>query len=325
MATHSSVLAWRIPGTAEPGGLLSMGLHRVRHDWSDLAAAAACFQFILRNCQTLQGSWLHHFAFPTAVYEDSSFFIFSPMLVISCFFFIIAILVGVKWRWKSLSRVRLCYPMDSTVRGILQARIVEWVHSPGDLPNPGIEPRSPALQMDSLPTEPQGKPKNTGVRSLSLLQWIFPTQELNWGLLHCRRILYQLRYRRIPAGVKWVLFAFLWLLILLFNHYVVSDSLWPHGLQHTRLPCPSLSPWVCSDSYPLVEDNGNPLQYSCLENPMDGGAWWAAICGVAQSRTWLKWLSSSSSSSMSIELMILSNHLILSHPLLLLSIFSSAY
>ena len=40
MATHSSVLAWRIPGTREPGGLLSMGSHRVGHDWSDLAAAA---------------------------------------------------------------------------------------------------------------------------------------------------------------------------------------------------------------------------------------------------------------------------------------------
>ena len=41
MATHSSVLAWRIPGTGEPGGLLSMGLHRVGHNWSGLAAAAA--------------------------------------------------------------------------------------------------------------------------------------------------------------------------------------------------------------------------------------------------------------------------------------------
>ena len=40
MATHSSILAWRIPGTEEPNGLLSMGLHRVGHDWSDLAAAA---------------------------------------------------------------------------------------------------------------------------------------------------------------------------------------------------------------------------------------------------------------------------------------------
>ena len=41
MATHSSVIAWRIPGTAEPGGLLSIGSHRIGHDCSDLAAAAA--------------------------------------------------------------------------------------------------------------------------------------------------------------------------------------------------------------------------------------------------------------------------------------------
>ena len=41
MATHSSVLAWRIPGTGEPGGLLSLGSHRVGHDWNDLAAAVA--------------------------------------------------------------------------------------------------------------------------------------------------------------------------------------------------------------------------------------------------------------------------------------------
>ena len=61
--------------------------------------------------------------------------------------------------------------------------------SPGDLSNLGIKPRSPTLQADSLPAEPQGKPKNTGVGSLSLLQWIFPTQELNQGLLHCRWIL----------------------------------------------------------------------------------------------------------------------------------------
>ena len=45
------------------------------------------------------------------------------------------------------------------------------------------------------------------------------------------------------------------------------------------------------------EDNGTPLQYSCLENPMGRGAWWAAVYGVAQSRTRLKRLSSSSSSS----------------------------
>ena len=45
----------------------------------------------------------------------------------------------------------------------------------------------------------------------------------------------------------------------------------------------------------IGEGNGNPLQCSCLENPRDGGAWWAVICGVTQSRTRLKWLSSSSS------------------------------
>ena len=46
MAIHTSVLAWRIPGTEEPGGLLSMGSHRVGHDWSDLAAAAAASGFL---------------------------------------------------------------------------------------------------------------------------------------------------------------------------------------------------------------------------------------------------------------------------------------
>ena len=68
----------------------------------------------------------------------------------------------------------------------------------GDLPNPGIKPRSPALQADSLPAEPQGKPKNTEVGSLSLLQQIFPTQESNRSLLHCRWILYQLSYQGSP-------------------------------------------------------------------------------------------------------------------------------
>ena len=62
--------------------------------------------------------------------------------------------------------------------------------SPGDLPNPGIKPRSPALQVDFLPAEPQGKPKITGVGSLSLLQWIFPTQQSNQGLLHCQTLFF---------------------------------------------------------------------------------------------------------------------------------------
>ena len=69
---------------------------------------------------------------------------------------------------------------------------------PGDLPNPGIKPRSPAMQLNSLPADPPGKPKNTGVGSLSLLQLIFLTQ----GLLHYKWILYQLSYQGSHSSNK---------------------------------------------------------------------------------------------------------------------------
>ena len=68
----------------------------------------------------------------------------------------------------------------------------------------------------------------------------------------------------------------------------MSDSLWPHGLQHGRSPCPSLFPGICSNSCPLTgEENDTPLQYSCLENPTDGGAWEATVHGVSKGQTWL--------------------------------------
>ena len=96
-----------------------------------------------------------------------------------------------------------CSPPDSSVHGILQARIPEWIDIPFSRGSSG-----PSHQV--------------------------------LGLLHCKQIIY-------------------------------------HRLSHQR------------------EENGNPLQCSCLENPRDWGAWWAAIYGVAQSRTRLQWLSSSSS------------------------------
>ena len=92
----------------------------------------------------------------------------------------------------------LCNPVDcslpgSSVHGI--SRPEYWsglpFPSPGDLLNPGTEPKSPTLRVDSLPAEPPGKPKHAEV---SLLQWIFLTQESNWGFLRCRQILYQLNY-----------------------------------------------------------------------------------------------------------------------------------
>ena len=93
------------------------------------------------------------------------------------------------------SCLTLCDPMDcslpdSSFYGILQARILEQVVFP--FSRGSSQPRSPALQVDSLPAEPPGKTKNTGVGILSLLQGIFSMQELNQGLLHCRWILYQL-------------------------------------------------------------------------------------------------------------------------------------
>ena len=68
MGTHSSVLAWRIPGTGEPGGLPSMGSHRIGHDWSDLAAAAAFCIMIMLSLSlsySINLSWDKYHTIPT--------------------------------------------------------------------------------------------------------------------------------------------------------------------------------------------------------------------------------------------------------------------
>ena len=146
MATHFSTLAWKIPWTEEPGGLLSMGSHRVGHDWSNLAAAAAvALVFIVSSPHNGEGNGtpLQYFA------------------------------------WK-----------------------IPWTEEPGGLQFVGL------LRV-----------RHNWATSLSLFTF-----------MHWRR--------------KW-----------------------------------------------------QPTHCSCLENPRDGGAWWAAVHGVAQSRTRLKQLSNSSSSS----------------------------
>ena len=110
---------------------------------------------------------------------------------------------------------------------------------PGDLPNPRTEPRSPILQADSLQSEPPGKLKNIGVGSLSLLQGIFLSQELNWSLLHCRGIICQLSYHGSP-------FCFIFLnifLTLVFLHIqiVLSSA---GSLPSTYGFCPCVSLWI---------------------------------------------------------------------------------
>ena len=84
--------------------------------------------------------------------------------------------------------------------GILKAKTLEWVAMPSS--RGSSQSRSLALQADSLPSETPGKPKNTGVGSLSFLQGVFPTQESNWGLLHCRLIFCQLSYQGSPPYGK---------------------------------------------------------------------------------------------------------------------------
>ena len=109
----------------------------------------------------------------------------------------IAVLCLVTWSCPTL-----CNPMNCSREAPLAmefSRQEYWSGLPclplGDLSNPGIEPRSLILQVDSLLSEPPGKPKNTGVGSLSLLQGIFLSQESNRGILHCRWIPYHLSYQ----------------------------------------------------------------------------------------------------------------------------------
>ena len=142
MATHSSVLAWRMPGTGEPDGLSSMGSHRVRHDWSDLAAAAApinicveafvwAFVFISQlsirpfltppkhsRVEIEGGSPAPHMTSTNALGRIGGF--------------IITAAAGAAAAKSLQSCPTLCDPIDgrppgSPVPGILQARALEWV------------------------------------------------------------------------------------------------------------------------------------------------------------------------------------------------------
>ena len=90
-------------------------------------------------------------------------------------------------------------PPGSSVHGILQARILEWVAVPFSRGSSRPRDQTWVSRITFLPSKPPGKPMNTGVGNLSLVQEIFRTQELNWGLLHCGRILYQLSCQGSPG------------------------------------------------------------------------------------------------------------------------------
>ena len=110
MATHSSVLAWRIPGTGKPGGLPSIGSHRVGHDCSDAAAAAATVKVKSLSCVQL---------------------------------------FGTPWTVACQAPLSMGFSRQGYWSGLP-------FPSPGYLPNTGIKPRSLALQVGFLPSEPPG-------------------------------------------------------------------------------------------------------------------------------------------------------------------------
>ena len=102
-------------------------------------------------------------------------------------------------KWKSLSRVQL-FAIPWTIQSVEFSRPEYWSGYPSLLQG-SSQPRDQILVSriaGRLPAKPQGKPKNIGVGILSLLLQIFPTQGLNLGLLHCRRILYQLSNEGSP-------------------------------------------------------------------------------------------------------------------------------
>ena len=138
MATHYSVLAWRIPGTAEPGGLPSTGLHRVRHDWSDLAAAAAAAGKDYMNTFFLSLQ-LHGLEPARLLCSWNSPGKNTGMGSRSLLQEVIltqelnpGLLHCESESEVAQSCLTLCDPMDcslpgSTIHGIFQARILEWV------------------------------------------------------------------------------------------------------------------------------------------------------------------------------------------------------
>ena len=158
---------------------------------------------------------------------------------------------------------------------------------PGDLPNPGTKPRSPALQVDSLPSEPSGKP----------LPKIISCQ---FSLCYCSNILhkvpilcmcqvhsvYSVRYFVALEEIR----GDLWQLGMPIPGPVIKRHLvlcvgFPGSSAVKNPPGKHETSSIPGSGRPPGEGNGNSFQYSCLGNTMDRGAWWVIVHGVANSWT----------------------------------------
>ena len=181
----------------------------------------------------------------------------------------------VKVKVKSLSRVRLfATPWTAAHQAPPSmgfSRQEYWsglpFPSPGDLPDPGIEPRSPALQADALTSEPPGSPKHNTSQSQFLRREDYTVPD--HSILYIYALWEKTGWTFITSSVQ-------------FSRSVRSDPLRPHGLQHGRPPCPWPTPGDYSNSWPLSQwwhpiISSSVILFSCLQSfPASGFFQWVS-------------------------------------------------
>ena len=179
---------------------------------------------------------------------------------------------------------------------------------PGDLPNPGIEPRSLTLQAHSLPFEPPGKPIPTLTLYKEPTHSASRSEEGKLLLVLTPSSSSKIPNKPLLEFLVWLFINFFWLRKPRRRRRWHPTPVLLPGKSHGWRSLVGCSPWGHEESDTterlhfhfsiscIGEGNGTPLPYSCLENPRDRGAWWAAVYGIAKSRTRLKRLSSSSGS-----------------------------
>ena len=227
MATHSSVLAWRIQETGEPGGLPSMWSHRVRHDWSDLAAAAAAVQ--------VQGE---------GEMAESKRVLFCFVNIGDLWFKKRGTTGGLQGRITLERRTRcikVC--LSSNCQGESSVKChFSWT-LPGAVSTWEMDQTSMSFLKGASGKKRGCHIQNTQlfvcihqhvlVETCSFLEWSGTSPVVQWLIVHALQTGDMNLILQIRSG-----------------HSVVSDSLRPHELQHARPPCPSPTPRVHWDSRP---------------------------------------------------------------------------
>ena len=188
MASHSSVLAWRIPGTREPGGLLSLGWHRVGHDWSDLAAAAA--SNVDKKSLSFPLPWEFQTPISTSrapdpflLFGDPGFLTYLPRNWLSLIYHLPTYLqknpsdvpkdICLLYQFSSVAQLcaTLCDPMNCSTPGLpVHHRLPEFIQTHIYWVSDAVQPSHPL----SSPSPPALNPS----QHQSLFQWVNSSHEV---------------------------------------------------------------------------------------------------------------------------------------------------